>query len=194
LDGLENLLHIISGCATQDRKCQQVLYDHYYGLCLKTVFRYVDTYEQAVEVTNDGFVKIFRSFARFEIRDRERIEIVLIGWMRRIMINSSIDFRRRQNHITQTSQIPENTWDLEDKSQLSDNSIKYKELINLIRELPPAYQLVFNLHVIEGYSHTEIAKMIGITVGTSKSNLFKARSHLQKKLTVEKNEFVLCQI
>jgi len=194
LDGLEKILEIISGCAAQDRKCQQILYDKYYGLCLKTVFRYVETYEQAVEVTNDGFVKIFRSFARFEIRDREKIEIVLIGWMRRIMINSSIDFTRRQNNVTQTSQIPENSWDLEDKSQLSDSSIKYKELIKLIKQLPPAYQLVFNLHVIEGYSHTEISKMIGITVGTSKSNLFKARSHLQKKLTVEKNEFVLCPI
>ena len=134
MDGLEKLLQIISGCAAQDRKSQQVLYDQYYGLCLKTVFRYVDTYEQAVEVTNDGFVKIFRSFARFEIRDREKIEIVLIGWMRRIMINSSIDFRRRQNSVTQTSQIPEHTWDMEDRSQFSDGIIKYKELINLIRE------------------------------------------------------------
>jgi len=191
---LEKLLHIISGCAIQDRKCQHVLYDQYYGLCLKTVFRYVDTYEQAVEVTNDGFVKIFRSFGRFEIRDREKIEIVLIGWMRRIMINSSIDFRRRQNKIPETTEISENSWDFEDKSQLSDSSIKYKELICLIKELPPAYQLVFNLHVIEGYSHAEIAKMIGISVGTSKSNLFKARTHLQKKLIEEKNEIVLCQI
>jgi RNA polymerase sigma factor (sigma-70 family) len=171
-----------------------VLYDQYYGLCLKTVFRYVDTYEQAVEVTNDGFVKIFRSFGRFEIRDRDKIEIVLIGWMRRIMINSSIDFRRRQNKIPETSEISENSWDFEDKSQLSDSSIKYKELICLIKELPPAYQLVFNLHVIEGYSHAEIAKMIGISVGTSKSNLFKARTHLQKKLIEEKNEIELCQI
>jgi RNA polymerase sigma-70 factor (ECF subfamily) len=193
LDGLEKLLQIISGCATQDRKSQRALYDQYYGLCLKTVFRYVETYEQAVEVTNDGFVKIFRSFARFEIRDKEKIEIVLIGWMRRIMINCSIDFRRRQNHNLETSEILENSWDYEDKSQLPDSSIKYKELICLIRELPPAFQLVFNLHVIEGYSHAEIAKMIGIKVGTSKSNLFKARTHLQKKLGSEKNEIVLCQ-
>ena len=191
---MEKLLHIISGCAAGDRKSQHILYDQYYGLCLKTVFRYVDTYEQAVEVTNDGFVKIFRSFSRFEIRDREKIEIVLIGWMRRIMINSSIDFRRRQNQIPHTTEIAENSWDFEDKSQLSDSKINYKELICLIRELPPAYQLVFNLHVIEGYSHAEIAKMVGITIGTSKSNLFKARTHLQKKLSEEKNEIELCQI
>jgi RNA polymerase sigma factor (sigma-70 family) len=194
LDSLENMLDIIAGCADQDRKAQHTLYDRYYGLCLKTVFRYVDTYEQAAEVTNDGFVKIFRSFGRFEIRDREKIEIVLLGWMRRIMINSAIDFRRKQNHIHESFQTQHSDWDYEDKGQLSDNNILYKELIVLIRELPPAYRVVFNLHVIEGYSHQEIAKMMGITVGTSKSNLFKARAHLQKKITIDKGELALCQI
>jgi RNA polymerase sigma factor (sigma-70 family) len=191
---LEKLLDIIAGCAVQDRKSQKVLYDKYYGACLKTVFRYVDTYEQAVEVANDGFVKIFRSFARFEIRDKEKIEIVLLGWMRRIMINSAIDSRRRENHTHHTYQLTENAWEYGDDSQLSDSSLRYKELIAMIRELPPAYRLVFNLHVIEGYSHQEIAKMIGVTVGTSKSNLFKARAHLQKKIILDKAELVLCQI
>ena len=194
MDSLEKILSIIAGCANQDRKCQHILYDKYYGLCLKTVFRYVDTYEQAAEVTNDGFVKIFRSFGRFEIRDREKIEIVLLGWMRRIMINSAIDFRRKQNHIHESFQTQHADWDYEDKGQLSDNSVLYKELVVLIRELPPAYRVVFNLHVIEGYSHQEIAKMMGITVGTSKSNLFKARAHLQKKITIDKAESALCQI
>jgi RNA polymerase sigma factor (sigma-70 family) len=191
---LEKLLQIIAGCGNQDRKCQHLLYEKYYGFCLKTVFRYVDLYEQAVELTNDGFVKMFRSFSRFEIRDRERIEIVLMGWMKRVMINTAIDFRRKQDHIPSTWQIQEYINDYEDKSQLSDTAVRYKELICMIRALPPAYRLVLNLHMIEGYSHQEIAKMLGITVGTSKSNLFKARSHLQKKLNLEEAEKVLCQI
>jgi RNA polymerase sigma factor (sigma-70 family) len=191
---LEKLLDIIGGCAAQDRQCQKVLYEHYYGLCLKTVFRYVDSYEQAVEVTNDGFVKIFRSFGRFEIRDREKIEIILIAWMQRIMINSSIDFRRRQIRIPETASMQENVLNYEDSSQLSDSSVTYKELICMIKELPPAYRLVFNLHIIEGYSHAEIAKIIGISVGTSKSNLSKARAHLQHRLAINENERVLCQI
>jgi RNA polymerase sigma factor (sigma-70 family) len=191
---LEKILDIIAGCAIQDRKCQQILYEKYYGLCLKTVFRYVDLYEQAVEVTNDGFVKIFRSFSRFEIRDKEKIEIVLLGWMRRIMINTAIDFRRRQKNLPETHQIQQSAWEYEDKGQSSDMKTKYKELILMIKELPPAYRIVVNLHMIEGYSHQEIAKMLGITVGTSKSNLFKARAHLQKKLTTDTTEFVLCQI
>ena len=191
---MEPPLDIIDGCLRQDRKCQQVLYESYYGLCLKTVFRYVDTYEQAVEVTNDGFVKVFRSIGRFEVRDLNRVEIVLIGWMKRVMINTAIDFQRRQNHKLITTPIDSLICDYQDSSQLSDAVLKYKELMDLIRGLPPAYRLVFNLHVIEGYSHQEIAEMTGISVGASKSNLFKARAQLQKKLTVEKTEFVLCQI
>ncbi len=154
----------------------------------------MDTYEQAVEVTNDGFVKIFRNFNRFEIRDRERMEIVMLGWMRRIVINAAIDYRRREKNIPEISELTQSGCEYKDDSQLSDNSLMFKELICMIRELPPVYRLVFNLHVIEGYSHAEIAKKLGIMVGTSKSNLFKAKAILQKKLNSEKSAFVTCVI
>ena len=157
-------------------------------------FRYMDIYEQAVEVTNDGFVKIFRNFGRFEIRDRERMEIVMLGWMRRIVINAAIDYRRREKNIPETSELSQSGSEYKDDSQLSDNSLMFKEIICMIRELPPVYRLVFNLHVIEGYSHPEIAKMLGIMVGTSKSNLFKAKAHLQKKLALDKAAFAPCLI
>jgi RNA polymerase sigma-70 factor (ECF subfamily) len=149
----------------------------------------MDTYEQAVEVTNDGFVKIFRNFGRFEIRDMERMEIVLLGWMRRIVINAAIDYRRKEKNIPETSELTQAGREFKDDQQLSDNGLLFKELICLIRELPPVYRLVFNLHVIEGYSHPEIAKMLGIMVGTSKSNLFKAKAYLQKKLAADKLPF-----
>ncbi len=189
---MERLLQIISGCAIQDRKCQKILYEQYYGTCLKVAFRYMDTYEQAVEVTNDGFVKIFRNFGRFEIRDRDRMEIVMLGWMRRIVINAAIDYRRREKNTPETSELSQTGNEYKDDSLLSDNSLKFKEIICMIRELPPVYRLVFNLHVIEGYSHQEIAKMLGIMVGTSKSNLFKAKANLQKKLAQGKTSFATC--
>ncbi len=189
---MERLLQIISGCAIQDRKCQKILYEQYYGTCLKVAFRYMDTYEQAVEVTNDGFVKIFRNFGRFEIRDRDRMEIVMLGWMRRIVINAGIDYRRREKNTPETSELSQTGNEYKDDSLLSDNSLKFKEIICMIRELPPVYRLVFNLHVIEGYSHQEIAKMLGIMVGTSKSNLFKAKANLQKKLAQGKTSFATC--
>ena len=152
----------------------------------------MDTYEQAVEVTNDGFVKIFRNFGRFEIRDPERMEIVMLGWMRRIMINSAIDYRRKEKNIPETSELNQGNTDYKDDSRLSDNSLLFKELIRIIRELPPVYRMVFNLHVIEGYSHPEIAGMLGIMVGTSKSNLFKAKAYLQKRLAREKTTSAAC--
>jgi RNA polymerase sigma factor (sigma-70 family) len=184
---LEKLLHIISGCAQQDRQCQKLLYEQYYGLCIKIAFRYVNTYEQATEVTHDAYLKMFRNFGRFEVRDKDKVEMLLIGWIRRVVINAAIDYMRREINNTQSYPIPEHVWEHKDEAQSSDNSVLYKELIALVKELPPAYRMVFNLHVIEGYSHPEIAKMLGITTGTSKSNLSKARAHLQKALTVENN-------
>jgi RNA polymerase sigma factor (sigma-70 family) len=184
---LEKLLHIISGCAQQDRQCQKLLYEQYYGLCIKIAFRYVNTYEQATEVTHDAYLKMFRNFGRFEVRDKDKVEMLLIGWIRRVVINAAIDYMRREINNTQSYPIPEHVWEHKDEAQSSDNSVLYKELITLVKELPPAYRMVFNLHVIEGYSHPEIAKMLGITTGTSKSNLSKARAHLQKALTVENN-------
>jgi RNA polymerase sigma-70 factor (ECF subfamily) len=189
---LEKLFQIINGCAIQDRQCQKMLYEQYYGTCLKIAYRYMDSYEQAVEVTNDGFVKMFRNFGRFEIRDPERMEIVMLGWMRRIVINAAIDYRRKEKNIPETSELVPGGPDYKDDSRLSDNGLLFKELICLVRELPPIYRLVFNLHVIEGYSHPEIAKMLGIMVGTSKSNLFKAKLYLQKRLASEKAAFTAC--
>lgn len=189
---MEKLLHIITGCAEQDRQCQQALYDKYYGLSLKIAFRYVNTYEQAVEVVHDGFLKMFRNFSRFEVRDKDKVEMLLMGWIRRVIINAAIDYMRREMNNQQTYPIPEHVWEHGDKGQLSDNSLLYKELICLVKELPPAYRVVFNLHVIEGYSHPEIAKMLGITTGTSKSNLSKARTHLQKALAAQNVETSLC--
>ncbi|MBN8850505.1 MAG: RNA polymerase subunit sigma-24 [Sphingobacteriales bacterium 50-39] len=190
---MEKLLHIISGCANQDRQSQQMLYDQYYGLCLKIAFRYVNTYEQAVEVVHDAFLKMFRNFSRFEVRDVDKLEMLLIGWIRRVVINASIDYMRREMNNHHSYPIPEHVWEHKDEGQSSDNSLLYKELMILVKELPPAYRMVFNLHVIEGYSHPEIAKMLGITTGTSKSNLSKARAHLQKALTTENTETILCQ-
>jgi RNA polymerase sigma-70 factor (ECF subfamily) len=191
---LEKLLHIISGCANQDRQSQQMLYDQYYGLCLKVAFRYVNTYEQAVEVTHDAFLKMFRNFSRFEVRDIDKLEMLLIGWIRRVVINAAIDYMRREMNNHPSYPIPEHVWEHKDEGQSSDNSLLYKELMIMVKELPPAYRMVFNLHVIEGYSHPEIARMLGITTGTSKSNLSKARAHLQKVLTAENTETILCQI
>jgi len=133
-----------------------------------------------VDAVNDGFVKVFRNIEKFQFRDIENLEMVLMGWMRMIMINTAIDHLRKNNFLPEIGDISESTWAQEDKSQSSDQVLLYKELVKQIKKLPPSYRTVFNLYVIEGLAHQEIANLLGISVGTSKSNLSKARVILQK--------------
>jgi len=178
----------------QNRRDQQYLYGKYYGYCLKTVFRYIYRYDRAVDVVNDGFVKIFRNFSKFEIRDAENLEMILMGWMRMIMINTAIDSLRKNHFLPEIGDLSEQIWMHEDRSGLSDNALLYKELIQEIKKLPPAYRTVFNMYVIDGFTHQEIADRLGISVGTSKSNLSKARVILQKIIKKNDEEIGVCNM
>lgn len=144
------------------------------------MFRYIYHYDKAVDVVNDGFVKVFRNFEKFQFRDIENLEMVLMGWMRMIMINTAIDHLRKNNFLPEIGDLSESIWAHEDKSQSSDQVLLYKELVKQIKKLPPSYRTVFNLYIIEGLTHQEITNLLGISVGTSKSNLSKARVILQK--------------
>ena len=180
----------IANCIKNDHRDQKALYEKYYGYCLKTVFRYIYHYDKAVDAVNDGFVKIFRNLGRFKYNDVENLEMMLMGWMRMIMINTAIDFLRKNNFAPEIGDIPESVWVQEDKSQSAEQALLYKELIKEVKKLPPAYRAVFNMYVIDGYNHQEIAAQLGIAVGTSKSNLSKARVYLQKILKNNELELV----
>jgi RNA polymerase sigma-70 factor (ECF subfamily) len=177
---LESLPIAIKGCIEQNAKHQKELYEHYFGYCLKVVFRYVYRYDTAVDIVNDGFVKVFRNFNRFVIADKENAEMILMGWMRTIMVNTAIDHLRKNNFLPEIGSLSDSAWAIEDRSQPSDKNVLYKELVLQIKKLPPSYRTVFNMYVIDGFSHQEIANRLGISVGTSKSNLSKARMILQK--------------
>jgi RNA polymerase sigma factor (sigma-70 family) len=189
---LEKLLDIIAGCAQNNPRCQKWFYEHYFGISLKTAFRYVYSYEKAIDATNDAFVKIFKNMHKFENRDPANLEKIMMGWVKKIVVNSSIDFIRRESLVPEYVQISDEIWDNRGHAQASDQGIIYKELVLLIRNLSPAYRVVFNMHVIDGFSHQEIAKELGISVGTSKSNLSKAKAHLQKFMVKDYKGNVLC--
>lgn len=191
---MELLQNIIAGCVQNDQRYQKCLYDRYYGYCLKTVFRYIYRYDKAVDVVNDGFVKIFRNFSKFEVRDAENLEMILMGWMRMIMINTAIDALRKNNFLPEIGDISDHVWQHEDRSQMSDNMLLYKELVKEIKRLPPSYRTVFNMYVIDGFTHQEIASKLGISVGTSKSNLSKARVILQKIIKKNDEEIEVCNL
>ncbi|RYY20774.1 MAG: RNA polymerase sigma factor [Chitinophagaceae bacterium] len=176
---LENLQEIILSCIRNNQRDQKLLYEHFYGYCLKTVFRYIYHYDKAVDIVNDGFIKIFRNLHKFECKPDVNVQMLLMGWMRMIMVNTAIDHLRQNSFKTEYGEIPEYIWESHDNSQSSDQPLLYKELIKEIRKLPPGYRAVFNMYVIDGYTHKEISERLGISVGTSKSNLSKARVILQ---------------
>ena len=160
---------------------------------MKVVFRYIYRYEKAVDVVTDGFVKLFRSFERFELAEELDNEKILMGWLKKVMVNTAIDELRKGNMIPEIGGIPDHLWEVEANSHDAYQQLLYKDLIIIIKELPPAYRVVFNLYVIDGYTHSEIADILKIPVGTSKSNLSRARVILQKSIK-KMEEMQLCSI
>lgn len=179
---MEKTLTIINGCRANDNKYQKILYERYHAYALKIVFRYIYKYEEALEVTNDGFVKFFLRIEKFKCENEADIEKMLTGWLKKIMINTSIDLLRKKMLLPEIGGIPDYVWDIKDKSASADQTTIYKDLILLVKKLPPAYRIVFNMQVIDGYTHIEIAETLGIPVNTSKSNLLRAKALMKKYL------------
>jgi RNA polymerase sigma factor (sigma-70 family) len=181
---MDNLNFIIDSCRDGDVKQQKVLYNRYYGYALNIALKYTFQHDEACFVVNDSFIKLFRSIDRFVYVDNDEIERQLMAWLKRIVINTAIDALRRDNY--QTDKIVENASEFCD----TDNSLLYKELVLQVSALPKSYLAVFNMHVIDGFKHFEIAHHLGISVGTSKSNLSKAKSFLRRILK-EQTDFSL---
>lgn len=157
------------------RESQKQLYEEFYGYGMSICLRYADNRDEAAAILNDGFMKIFTNIKQFDLSKP------LKPWLRKIMVNTAINqYKEKQRHI-QTEEMEKAQ--LESDTENIISGISYQEIITMMQKLPPSYRTVFNLHVIEGYRHEEIAKMLGVTVGTSKSNLFKAKEHLKNILT-----------
>lgn len=166
---------IVEGCIEGNREAQKVLYDHFAAKMLALCFRYCDSVEEAEDVLQDAFIRIFTHIRSY--RGKGSLE----GWIRRIMINTAL------NHLKSISghRFSEDIDELSENMQPSvrpAGDMEVKDLIEKIRELPPGYRTVFNLYEVEGFSHKEIADMLRISVNTSKSQLMKAKRMLQIKL------------
>ncbi len=136
-----------------------------------------------IEIVNDGFMKVFKELHSFKPVFEDE-EISLKGWIKRIMINTSIDHHRKY-HKQQLMSGSENETAIEKsayKSETALDKLSYDEIMQKVKSLSPVYRTVFNLHVIDGLTHEEIAVKLGISVGASKSNLFKAKLNLKKML------------
>lgn len=175
------LAEIVEGCLQNDRSSQRKFYKYFYGLSYALCKRYITTHEDIVECVNDGFLKVFNGLHFFEKRQPD-LELSLRSWMKRIMINTCIDRLRKNRNYKNTFTEQEITSDSAVIHEDVLAGISSKEIISCINELSPAYKIVFNLFVLDGYSHEEIAGMLNITTGSSKSNLARARVNLQKIL------------
>jgi RNA polymerase sigma factor (sigma-70 family) len=170
-----------------------MIYERYYAFALKNVFRYIYRYEKAVDIVNDGFVRFFTKIDQFKPPSDILTEQAFMGYIKRIMINAAIDELRRGAMTPEIGGIPESVWDIPDNSENADQLLLYKDLIVLVKALSPQYRTIFNLFVIDGYNHAEIAAMLNIPVGTSKSCLARARSILQKKIKTAE-DLQICRI
>lgn len=177
----EELTHHVEACGHNSRESQKVIYSSFYGYAMAICDRYAGTQDDAIEILNDGFLKVFREIHHYKPAYTDVVSSFK-GWLRKIMVYTSIDhFRKNQKHRMMTQldnvvyQVPSVHDDALDK-------ISYEEIIRSVQCLSPGYRTVFNLFVIEGWSHDEIAEHLGISSGTSKSNLSKARRQLQKIL------------
>jgi len=166
---------LIKGCIAGDRRMQEELYSRFapkmYAVCL----RYANNTNDAQDLLQEGFIKVYKNLHRF------RAEGSFEGWIRRVFVNTSIEhFRKKSAQLSSVSEKEENT--IEDLDVTALDSLAEKDIINIVQELSPGYRTVFNLYVVEGYSHKEIGEMLGISEGTSKSQLARAKSILQKKV------------
>jgi RNA polymerase sigma-70 factor (ECF subfamily) len=162
---------LIEGCIQGDRRMQEELYKRYapkmYGVCL----RYANNQAEAEDILQEGFVKVFRKMSSF------RQEGSFEGWIRRIFVNTAIEHYRKKIHLQPITDYEENT--IEGKYLSVLDAMAEKDIIELVQQLSPGYRTVFNMYVIEGYSHKQIAEALGISEGTSKSQLSRAKLILQ---------------
>lgn len=153
---------------------QEALYRRFspkmYAVCL----RYAGNNDDAQDLLQEGFIKVFRNLEKF------RNEGSFEGWMRRVFVNTSIEHYRRKVHLNTIGEQEEGR--IEDASVSVLDQLAEQDIVQLVQQLSPGYRAVFNLYVIEGYSHKEIGDLLGISEGTSKSQLARAKSILQKKV------------
>ncbi|MTB52539.1 RNA polymerase sigma factor [Lewinella sp. W8] len=170
----QHLPGILAGCRKQRRESQHALYKLYYAYGMSVAIRYVEEEPAAISVVNDAFLKVFKNVRRF---DESR---PFKPWFRTILVNTAINHIKQQHKYRKETAM-ENAKDIAAREEIL-SQISYQELIKLVQSLTTSYRTVFNMYVIDGFRHEEIARTLGISESTSKSNLVRARRKLQDLL------------
>ena len=165
---------LIEGCRNADRLAQKCLYDRYAGKMYGIALRYTKHQEEAIEILNNAFLKVFTSLQKYEDQNN------LGGWIAKIVFNTAIDYVRQHVKYKKVMEF-----DVQTETPIQNNALNQlqtEDIYALIQQLPAASRAVFSLYVIDGYKHKEVADILGITEGTSKWHLSYARQELQKML------------
>ncbi|HEX2922371.1 MAG TPA: sigma-70 family RNA polymerase sigma factor [Bacteroidales bacterium] len=173
---VQDISCIIRGCLKGNRRDQELLYRRYASRLYAVCLQYSGNDEEARDILQEGFIKIFENLQTF------KFEGSFEGWIRRITVNVALERFRAKNtlyRVDDIDAIPEPECDPDNHDYAG---LEAADLLEIIRELPPKYRMVFNLYAIEGYSHKEIGQLVNISEGTSKSNLARARIILQRRV------------
>jgi RNA polymerase sigma factor (sigma-70 family) len=175
---MQNDQELIKGCARGDRASQRALYERYAGKMMVICQRYARSSQEAEDSLQEGFIKVFKSIADF------RSESKLETWITRVMINTSLNNQRQKLYMLPMVDVEEIS--IPEREEISLSGVHLSELIAMVQSLPDGCRIVFNMFAIEGYGHKEIATMLKISEGTSKSQYNRARTLLRAKLEAEK--------
>jgi RNA polymerase sigma-70 factor (ECF subfamily) len=165
---------IIRGCLQNNAAMQKMLYDKYAAKMYGIAVRYAHDPEDAKDILQDGFVKVFQNLSKFKGSG------AFEGWMRRIFVNTAIEHYRKKNNTYEIQESHEEQ--INDREVTALDKLAAVEILNMVKSLPNGYRTVFNLFAIEGYSHKEIADLLNISEGTSKSQYARAKALLQEKI------------
>lgn len=169
---------LIKACKKQDREAQRLLYDRYSPTMFGVVRRYVKHREDAEDVVVEAFFKVLTKIHQYTGSGNFE------GWIRRVVVNESLMFLRKKHNFHLTVEI--NTIDAPTHLTIEDD-LAAQDILNLLAQLPTGYRTIFNLYVLEGYKHREIAELLGISINTSKSQLILAKKRMRELL--EKNNY-----
>ncbi len=167
--------HIIKGCLKGDSESQRALYEHFKVPMFRLCLRYAKDRPEAEDLLQDGFIQVFNDLHQYKFNG------ALGGWIRRVIVNVALQHIRRNKKMQNTVEIESIADDYQTDEDVFSN-LGVKALTKIIQQLPPGYRAVFNMYVIEGYSHKEIAEKMNFRVNTSKSQLSKAKAMLRRML------------
>ncbi len=170
---------LVRGCVDKNKLAQKILYDKYCRKMMGVCMRYASCHAEAQDMLQDGLIKVYEKINSFGFQGS------LEGWIKRIVINTSLDHLRRNKNLQNQVEIETQEETLHYHSEVIE-SFSAKDLMAIIQKLPTGYRTVFNLFAIEGYNHREIAEMLSITESTSKSQFSRAKSHLQQMVLAER--------